>query len=162
MGYSIALITKDEEQAEEILNYINKKIPKISEVFEDASEKDDFKWDIGVHLPYINHINRIGIMNSTTYERDSIYLFSLFYFLAHKFGATETINGKEYAIIDYDGSENWILSQENPFKDKESSYGFVEVNDEGIKTSEKKYFYKLLTKTFSHEKKVLELINSFK
>jgi hypothetical protein len=164
MSYSIGLKTKSKDQAKEILNYINNFCPTIDEIFSSANRGHNLNWDTGDNLSYIKDKTVVGIDNKPSEDEAITYFYSLLYFLAHKFKATETINGQEYAVINYDGNELWILSKENPFLkiDNPKEYGFVKINNLGIKESHQKTFSKLINGTKKYEKIIINAISKLK
>lgn len=160
MSQSLGLITKSENQAILILNFIENNCPNISEIFELDSTEDDVEWKIGIKKKNVNIKNIIAIERIPFEEKGSIYIYSLLYFLAHKFNATKEINKKEYPILLLD-EKYVILSKENPLRGKDTKYGFIKVDKRGIKTKERNYHYKRISNMIKEEDRIFEELKTF-
>lgn len=137
MGYSIGLKTKSKKQSAEILEFIEKNIPKITSI--NAYERDVL-WTSDDNLHYLKDNNYIGINYKCSSDLLDLYFFSLIYIIGQKFNLTENFNGINCVVLNYDDQETYYLSKENPFNqetDNKRFLSFIKIKDNGLSESYK-------------------------
>ena len=134
MGYSIGLHTKSEEQAKEILKFIEKNIPQLR-----PETHYPMTWCTGKDMAYIEDLACVGTNDTPTDLLDRLYLYTIFYHIGIKFGLEQNINGVECVLVDYDSEENFCFSTKNPYPEyDEKYYSFCKIREDGIRHWEPK------------------------
>lgn len=144
MGCSVALKTKSEKQANDILSFIENNIPALR-----PKTHVPISWCIGKDLAYIKDTKSIGSNDTPSDLIERIYFYTIFYQIGVKFKLSQTINGIECVIVNYDDMEEICLSKENPYPEgHEKYYTYSKIREDGISNWETKGF---MSKLFGQE-----------
>lgn len=143
MSYDLGIKVKNKKLSESFVDFLNQQGEK-SSFFSNLNWNND--------PTYLDkRCNFFAVSYSSLSFYSSIYVYSIFYNLAIKYGIYKTINNIKVVELYYENGIVFQLATQNPFNQEDKLFlSFIPINDQGLFDYKKAYEYNSLMKSFDY------------